>query len=463
MKLVLICLFLIFCFEAYQADEQRLIIPQQESLVYIKSDDADRELLGSVSLKTARTDYGKLTNGDAVNPKFYSRIFDITSGAVTVTFNFDGITPLDESDTIEAYIALKEDFDEQTYDNKCHEPTNKLKLFELYKDFYAGTRYVEINLADQLKSGITGRSGAVGGQVVLYKVSNSDVNGVLYGCGTTEREFDENPEPLRQFLDLFVCASGVTLTKDTVLSLATLVPTGATDPKTITELDLSSKDISCINDDTFKEFTALEKLKLNDNKLTRISNKLFKYNKALKEVYLQRNILYTLEQSAFYHNKALLKIYLQDNKLTEIKQHLFFGLTNLETVSLAENKELTELPNNLFPSQFNDGTATYLYIQQTGLDQAKNYEWGADTATIYYDDPDVAIPSTYLALSDNNGQSKPEPAVLPIFPSPLDSPAEVKSKAIQAEANTEKKTVAETEVKPVLFKKVNGEYVEIKE
>ena len=114
-------------------------------------------------------------------------------------------------------------------------------------------------------------------------------------------------------------------------------------PTEITKLDLSYKNITHLDEDTFVNLTQLERLNLSENNLSSLPPTLFENLTQLKWLYLQGNKLTTLPLNLFDKLTELKVLFLEGNKLTSFSPTLFENLTQLEWLTLAGN-QLTSLP-----------------------------------------------------------------------------------------------------------------------
>ena len=105
----------------------------------------------------------------------------------------------------------------------------------------------------------------------------------------------------------------------------------------ITELDLSEKQLVEINTEMFEGMDNLEYLYLGWNKLTSVPLNAFMKLTKLKYLDLGQNQIVELPNDLFKNNVNLEEIYLWENKLKFIGSNLFDGLTKLNFVYLYHN------------------------------------------------------------------------------------------------------------------------------
>ena len=118
-------------------------------------------------------------------------------------------------------------------------------------------------------------------------------------------------------------------------------------PTEITKLDLSYKNITHLDEDTFVNLTQLERLWLNGNQLTSLSPNLFENLTQLEWLSLSGNQLTNIPPKIFENLTQLEWLYLYGNKLTTLPPNLFENSTQLKWLYL-EGNHLSILPPKIF-------------------------------------------------------------------------------------------------------------------
>ncbi|XP_061550918.1 carboxypeptidase N subunit 2 [Phycodurus eques] len=90
----------------------------------------------------------------------------------------------------------------------------------------------------------------------------------------------------------------------------------------MTDLLLSSNQLSSLPDDIFRNVTTLENLDLSENKLTSLSDTTFNDLKSIKMIHLHKNQLSSVDATLFKDQDFIQQLYLSDNQL----QNLPLGL-----------------------------------------------------------------------------------------------------------------------------------------
>ncbi|XP_042080836.1 toll-like receptor 13 isoform X2 [Haplochromis burtoni] len=117
-----------------------------------------------------------------------------------------------------------------------------------------------------------------------------------------------------------------------------LVPAATRNLPTLSELDLSTNNISTLDCHDFTNQTKLRKLYLYQNSITALKPCLFKDLKGLQTLKLQTNQITKLNSAFKEHLPNLTQLHLNGNKLTAIKRDAFKGLHSLQNLSLHQNK-----------------------------------------------------------------------------------------------------------------------------
>ncbi|KAH3881286.1 hypothetical protein DPMN_005211, partial [Dreissena polymorpha] len=134
-------------------------------------------------------------------------------------------------------------------------------------------------------------------------------------------------------------------------------------------IDLSSNEISFIDERVFAELPSLREIKINNNKLTEIP--IFKQNPVLERLELTHNQIHTINPVALQHlkkldlldlsnnvlrevtntsfpaNLSLTKLYVKNNELLYFEVGCLYNLTKLEHVKMSKNK-ISHLPKDIF-------------------------------------------------------------------------------------------------------------------
>ncbi|XP_077414179.1 uncharacterized protein LOC144043940 [Vanacampus margaritifer] len=92
--------------------------------------------------------------------------------------------------------------------------------------------------------------------------------------------------------------------------------------KSLTDLLLSSNQLSSLPEDVFTNVTSLENLDLSENRLTALPGRIFADLKSIKTIHLHKNQLSWLDSRLFQDQEFIQQIYLSDNQL----QNLPLGL-----------------------------------------------------------------------------------------------------------------------------------------
>ncbi|XP_076257217.1 G-protein coupled receptor rickets isoform X2 [Rhynchophorus ferrugineus] len=114
-------------------------------------------------------------------------------------------------------------------------------------------------------------------------------------------------------------------------------------PYSITKLDLTSNNITILNETSLSHFLHLEDLTLSDNKLERIHSKTFAKNIQLKRLILQNCGLKAIPSDALKSLVKLQTLLLKRNKIVDIDDMAFSNLTSLRILEL-DNNFLTQIP-----------------------------------------------------------------------------------------------------------------------
>ncbi|HAZ14451.1 MAG: hypothetical protein A2X86_00140 [Bdellovibrionales bacterium GWA2_49_15] len=120
---------------------------------------------------------------------------------------------------------------------------------------------------------------------------------------------------------------------------------------TVTQLDLSAKEIRKLNANDFQGLSNLENLSLENNKLRKLPEGIFAGLGKLKFLSVGHNKIRSLEAKIFQGLGRLDTLFLAEMKLKKLPPGLFSGLVNLENLNLRFNRlskfktgELTGLP-----------------------------------------------------------------------------------------------------------------------
>ncbi|XP_008192240.1 lutropin-choriogonadotropic hormone receptor isoform X3 [Tribolium castaneum] len=138
-------------------------------------------------------------------------------------------------------------------------------------------------------------------------------------------------------------------------------------PYSITKLDLTSNNITALNETSLSHYTHMEELTLSENKLESIHPKSFAKNVQLKRLLLQgcalseipvevlrplsklqtlnigNNLINALPPAAFPSLDKLVVLLMKRNQISEIAEEAFANLTSLKVLELDDNF-LTEIP-----------------------------------------------------------------------------------------------------------------------
>lgn len=128
-------------------------------------------------------------------------------------------------------------------------------------------------------------------------------------------------------------------------------------------LDLTYNDISFLHKDGFHNLNRLSTLILSNNKLKILDEEIFTHLKALHELYLDNNKLEVLTKETFTGIRSLRVLQLQKNNFTRIMADIFHNIPQLEFISLGNDKNKFDIPDNLF--------ATNCHLQHINLERVK--------------------------------------------------------------------------------------------
>uniref|UniRef100_A0AAZ1XE95 TIR domain-containing protein n=1 Tax=Oreochromis aureus TaxID=47969 RepID=A0AAZ1XE95_OREAU len=134
---------------------------------------------------------------------------------------------------------------------------------------------------------------------------------------------------------------------------------------TLSELDLSTNNISTLDCHDFTNQTKLRKLYLYQNSITALKPCLFKDLKGLETLKLQTNQITKLNGAFKEHLPNLTQLHLNGNKLTAIKKDAFKGLHSLQNLSLHQN-EIKVLESKSFSGLAN---LTQINLQNNDISQ----------------------------------------------------------------------------------------------
>uniref|UniRef100_A0A668TG82 TIR domain-containing protein n=1 Tax=Oreochromis aureus TaxID=47969 RepID=A0A668TG82_OREAU len=146
-----------------------------------------------------------------------------------------------------------------------------------------------------------------------------------------------------------------------------LVPAATRNLPSLSELDLSTNNISTLDCHDFTNQTKLRKLYLYQNSITALKPCLFKDLKGLETLKLQTNQITKLNGAFKEHLPKLRYLYLNINKLTAIKKDEFKGLHSLQNLSLDQN-QIEILDHKSFVGLRN---LTRLHLQRNSIKQDK--------------------------------------------------------------------------------------------
>ncbi|XP_008288626.1 toll-like receptor 22 [Stegastes partitus] len=125
------------------------------------------------------------------------------------------------------------------------------------------------------------------------------------------------------------------------------VPAATRNLPALSELDLSTNNISALGCHDFANQTKLRQLSLYQNSIPALKDCLFQDLKQLQVLKLQNNHISKLNSAFKEHLHNLTRLNLNGNKLTAIKQGEFKGLQSLQNLSLHQN-QIKELERDSF-------------------------------------------------------------------------------------------------------------------
>ena len=115
-----------------------------------------------------------------------------------------------------------------------------------------------------------------------------------------------------------------------------------------TELDLSNRNISLIQPNTFFDLRKVVKIDLYKNQMSSLPSTIFANStNQLKFLRLASNQFVTLPFDLFKGLTQLESLILDSNRLSLLPEAIFHGLESLKEIRL-DNNELYQLPENLF-------------------------------------------------------------------------------------------------------------------
>ena len=145
----------------------------------------------------------------------------------------------------------------------------------------------------------------------------------------------------------------------------------------ISQIDLSSTDISELQSGDFDGLTGLIKLYLSRNSLTALPSDVFNGLSSLQNLFLYANSLTALPSDVFDGLSSLQTLDLSRNSLTALPSDVFNGLSSLQNLRLGVNP-FTTLPDGIFEGlsnlshlAFNIFFEIFVSLEKVGTDQFK--------------------------------------------------------------------------------------------
>jgi hypothetical protein len=109
------------------------------------------------------------------------------------------------------------------------------------------------------------------------------------------------------------------------------------------DLDLSNKQITTLDNDHLNAFTMLTSLNLSNNLIEQLPNQIFSSLNHLININLSNNRLSTLPNDLFKSLKSIKKINISNNQIKEISVEVFQSINKLDQINMSNN-ELINLP-----------------------------------------------------------------------------------------------------------------------
>ncbi len=115
------------------------------------------------------------------------------------------------------------------------------------------------------------------------------------------------------------------------------------DKLAITDLDLSNKKITSLDNDHFNAFTMLTSLNLSNNLIEQLPDQIFISLNYLNNINLSNNRLNTLPNDLFKGLKSIKKLNISNNQIKNISVEVFQNIIKLDQINISNN-QLINLP-----------------------------------------------------------------------------------------------------------------------
>ena len=115
----------------------------------------------------------------------------------------------------------------------------------------------------------------------------------------------------------------------------------------LTYLDISKNNLSELSEDFFEK-TSIESLICESNGIEGFPETVFDHLPMLKALCLDNNQIKELQPSVFMELRLLETLLLANNQLYNLPEDIFLNLSNLNRLSLKDNLNLADLPDEIF-------------------------------------------------------------------------------------------------------------------
>uniref|UniRef100_A0AAZ1X4B7 TIR domain-containing protein n=1 Tax=Oreochromis aureus TaxID=47969 RepID=A0AAZ1X4B7_OREAU len=246
---------------------------------------------------------------------------------------------------------------------------NPLAVFRITADVFPNLTWFKIGSPARKKQMIWD----VQNKTFLSRVTTLDISELHLGLGDMERLLESvnssltilRMNAMTHNLTALINISCTIPTMRTLQLELPLVPAATRNLPTLSELDLSTNNISTLDCHDFTNQTKLRKLYLYQNSITALKPCLFKDLKGLETLKLQTNQITKLNGAFKEHLPNLTQLHLNGNKLTAIKKDAFKGLHSLQNLSLHQN-EIKVLESKSFSGLAN---LTQINLQNNDISQ----------------------------------------------------------------------------------------------
>ena len=129
--------------------------------------------------------------------------------------------------------------------------------------------------------------------------------------------------------------------------------------KTLKNLEMSSNNLTFIDDETFKGLSSLTKMDLSNNNLTNITNNSFSHSIRLRSLFLENNFIAEINPELFRTNFFLSYLSFRHNSIRYIRNGDFLYLSSLSSLDLSNNNISEIQDGSLKLSFLNDLDLSY--------------------------------------------------------------------------------------------------------